>query len=434
VRDTLKADAWWLRTELTALLGLPPAATTATDRNVILLAWSFPPRVDGGTHRVVGFARYGSALGWNVFVVGAQPDDARLAAGEYLLRAVPRSVQVTRLPYPSLRPSTRWSPTIDCMFLSALAIFDAARNALQGSRPAAVIASGPPFHMFAAGYYLARAYRCKLVLDYRDEWTECPFDFVVRGNMDAWWERRCLKAADAVVFTTGSHLEHQLRVFPMLDRAKCVVIPNGWEPGDASTGGDGLVRTQDSDRQTIQLSFVGTLGTWTSPGRFLSTLNEVLRRRPDLKSRLRITFVGRKSPLALGELAAFPHQEILELIDEVPKSTAAGIMRDSTALFLLNPEPLARYVPGKLYEYLGARRPVLVFGDGGEVAALVRKLDAGLVVPPHDDAALERALADIGSGAACCECPSTVAAWLDAHTRERLTRDFFDIVARLIDS
>src|SRR5438445_13433532 len=147
IRDTFKAVAWWLRTELAAQLGLPLGAEAATDRSVILLAWSFPPRVDGGTRRVVALARYGSAFGWNVFVVGAQPDDPHLPAGEYLLRAVPPSVQVTRLPYPSLQPSARWSPTIDCMFLSALAMFDATRGAFQGSRPAAVIASGPPFHM-----------------------------------------------------------------------------------------------------------------------------------------------------------------------------------------------------------------------------------------------------------------------------------------------
>jgi glycosyltransferase involved in cell wall biosynthesis len=279
-----------------------------------------------------------------------------------------------------------------------------------------------------AGYYLRREFGCGLVLDYRDEWTECPFDFVMPGTSDRSWEERCLRAADRVVFTTRSQLEHQLEVFKGLSYGKCAVIPNGWGADDSLAEGPPSAPVGKAGSARYDLSFIGTSGSWTMPGAFLEVLDQVLRRRPDLGQTLRLRFIGRKCEGAIDQLKHFSYQETLDVIEEVPQPAALQMMRSSAALLLLNEPRLSRYLPGKLYEYIAARRPVLVFGEGGEVAGLIRRLGAGVVVPKNNPAALEHAIDRIVSGNLKAPSGASIATWLSNHTRERMARRFFDLV------
>jgi glycosyltransferase involved in cell wall biosynthesis len=100
-------------------------------------------------------------------------------------------------------------------------------------------------------------------------------------------------------------------------------------------------------------------------------------------------------------------------------------------LLLNDNAEMARYIPSKLYEYIGAGRPVLLFADGGETGALVREIGAGLVVPRGDPRALEAALESIARGEAAARRPSAIEAWRRRHTREQLARDTFQLLDRV---
>ena len=56
-------------------------------------------------------------------------------------------------------------------------------------------------------------------------------------------------------------------------------------------------------------------------------------------------------------------------------------------------------VPSKLYSILAAARPVLAsVDDGTEVVRVVRKIDAGITVPPEDSAAFTGAVEALVGG------------------------------------
>jgi len=291
------------------------------------------------------------------------------------------------------------------------------------------LASGPGFAGFVAAYYMARTWGAKLVLDYRDEWTECPFPFVKPGLTDRLWEARCLDRADAVVFTTRSQLRHQVSVFKQLTEDMCHVVPNGFEPADfpqdspgaAAGNGPGLV-----------VSFVGGLGLHTLPGRFLQILAEVLDRREDLRARLQIRFVGDKAPDAVKQLDSFPWPAVLKSIDHLSKPEAARLMRKSSALLILNAPGFERYVPGKLYAYLAAGPPVLLYGEGGEMGTIVSNLNAGLVIPRDSPAAVESALDKLAAPEGIHTDRDSVKEWLSAHTRHRMADRMMAVINSLI--
>jgi glycosyltransferase involved in cell wall biosynthesis len=52
----------------------------------------------------------------------------------------------------------------------------------------------------------------------------------------------------------------------------------------------------------------------------------------------------------------------------------------------------------KLFEYLAARRPVLVLGDESEAARIVTEAGAGIVTPSDDPAAIAEALRRLVAG------------------------------------
>jgi glycosyltransferase involved in cell wall biosynthesis len=292
-----------------------------------------------------------------------------------------------------------------------------------------VVASGPPFQTFVAGYYLAKASRCRLVLDYRDEWTECPFDFVDAGGSDHYWEQRCLRRADMVVFVTQSQLEHHLAAFPEVPRDRCVVIANGWAPAHEVDRDRAPSPAVSAGRVT--LSFVGGLGAFAEPDEFLSTIEEVLERRPDLRRSLQLRFVGEKDTRAMDALRRFPFQEVFELNEHLPVPDAISMMRSSAALLLLNPPSFDRTLPGKLYEYIASGRPVVVFGDGGESASLIRELGAGTIIPGRDAVALERALDDLVGGTLDNNL-GRIDAWLSTHSQSAMADRYFDELDRLV--
>jgi glycosyltransferase involved in cell wall biosynthesis len=286
--------------------------------------------------------------------------------------------------------------------------------------PEMIVASGPPFHNFLAASLLARRFRSRLVLEYRDEWSENPFDWVDKHPDNRRWEAWCLAQADLVIFTTQSQLDHQLGRFSLLERRRCVVIPNGWDPEDFQHF-DG--QTIDRSNGTITIGFFGNFGAMGDPSLFLSDLAGVLTARPRLRAKFRFRIVGQKTKLALALLRDFPFPECLSTEDQLPKARACREMMAVDYLLLLNPPELARYIQGKLFEYVRSGTRILVYGAGGEAEEIVRTCNAGTIVRPGDVASLAELLEQASTS---LKQSSAAEEWLARHKRDRLAAVMID--------
>jgi glycosyltransferase involved in cell wall biosynthesis len=361
--------------------------------HLLLLAWSFPPEVNGGVYRPVSLVKYAVKAGWRVTVVSGPLNGQEGAAGIELLNSLPAGVAVFRaLPAPPT--SYRLLPKVDGGFQNIAPVSQAAVAACQYHPPTVVLASGPPFLTFISAYFVAKKFRVPLVLDYRDEWSIHTPQFVTASAFDKEWERRLLRAASAVVFATDATRDVYLAAINGLDASKCFVVSNGWDPDDFS--GEPVASPRNSARghDKFVISFVGSTGFMADPGAFLARFQEVMARCPSLRERLLLRFTGPKADELRGAFTSFQNQfqDSIELVDGVTKPAAVAEMRRADALLLLLKPFYDTTMPGKLYEYLAAGAPILVFGDTGLAASLVRRLGAGLVVPADDTSALEAAL------------------------------------------
>lgn len=419
------AAAWtrYGRQRLQCAVGVRrPAADTP---HLLLLAWLFPPTISGGVYRPLSFVRHAASQGWKVTVVAGPVGDTVGEAGAYLASQLPDSVQVLRLPAGHEVVSHSAFPRIDGGFMRVLQTVDLVRSRCE-TVPSVVLASGPPFHNFAAGWMLAQHYRAPLVLDYRDEWTECPFSFVQIGNADLGWERRCLQSAAAVLMTSDSFIQHALTRFPGLRADKVHKVMNGWEPGDAPRAPPAAIRGQ----HPVEIAYLGMLGDHTPTDSLLADLGAVVEQSPALAQDLVLHFVGQRSVQAERQLAGFAHARMLRLGDQVPKPEAARIMGQASALLLINEPTLARYIPGKLFDYIASGTPVLVYGEGGESARIVQELHAGRVVAAGDKDALRRAIQDLAAGQVTTDA-AKAATWLAEHTRHRAAERMLEVLVNV---
>ncbi|TMQ74572.1 glycosyltransferase [Candidatus Accumulibacter phosphatis] len=428
--DTFWVAREWLRLESSRFL--PTKKRQKNDgQHVCLFAWALPPNSNAGVYRPLSFIRYGTELGWRFDCFqGEVPENSR-EHGEELLAHIPIGTALHVVAKSSREPSFLWSPEIDGGFKNALKNAGYAIERLRYDPPDVVIASGPPFYVFVAAYFVAKWFGVPLVLDYRDEWTECPFDFVSIGRHDQYWERRCLVSADAVLFTTQSHLDHQLSCFPELVKQRAYLVPNGWEPNDFAYDCGEHRKSTNFGSKIFNLAHIGSLGGHNLPHDFLGALEALLTDEPLWRERLVVHFVGRRSPEAANALNLFPFKDNLRIVGHVGKQEANRLMMEADCLLLIAVPNLARYLPGKLFDYVASLRPILVFGSPGEASSVVELLGNGLLCQPGSRDRLAeclKILSDSGGNL----CTSVVDHWLSNHRRERLARTVFQIIDSLL--
>jgi glycosyltransferase involved in cell wall biosynthesis len=84
----------------------------------------------------------------------------------------------------------------------------------------------------------------------------------------------------------------------------------------------------------------------------------------------------------------------------------------------MNPPSLNRYIPGKIYEYIAAGTPILLYGEGGEMAKIVEDLCAGQIVSAGNENALTQAIEALATRPHGRDTKCN--AWLETRTRQFL--------------
>jgi glycosyltransferase involved in cell wall biosynthesis len=410
--------------------GVRPNIVDGDAPHLLLFAWSFPPEINGGVYRPVSLAKYAVRAGWRVTVATGPLTGAPSAAGLDLLNSLPATVRIFRA-LPAAPTSYKLLPKVDGGFQNIIPIAEAAAAACQHDPPTAILASGPPFVTFISANFVSIRFRVPLVLEYRDEWSVHTPAFVTAGAFDKKWERKLLRSASAVVFVTEASRNAYLASIDGLDGSKCLVVPNGWDPEDFVVEPVSSATGSVDNHSKLVISFVGSIGWLAKPETFLARFQEVLVRCPSLRERLIVRFTGPKSDEFRGAFTSFQNQfpNSIELVDGVPKTEAVAEMRGAGALLLLLDSFYDTTIPGKLYEYLAAGAPILVFSDTGLAGDLVRRLGAGLVVPTHDSFLLEAAFLRLLQEPRSQWQSLDRTAWLETHSRSALATRMLKVLS-----
>ncbi|MFC7335316.1 glycosyltransferase [Rhodocista pekingensis] len=250
----------------------------------------------------------------------------------------------------------------------------AGKALVRGWHPDVVYATAPPFTGLLAGLALSRHTGAPLVCEMRDRWSDDPY-YPPPGwrlALDRLLERQVLGRAAGIVTVSEPWAAAYRRRFGRPVEVVC----NGYD-ADGTDGADEPLPTPPGPVLTI----VYTGGIY--PGRRdPSPLFAAIAALGDDAPSVRVVFYGTDPamvrPLAerhgvLGSVTVLP---------AVPHRQSVAIQRAADVLLLMQwPDPREDgNVPGKFFEYLGARRPVLLLGlAGGVPDSLLRERGAGIL-------------------------------------------------------
>ncbi|MBX3438819.1 MAG: glycosyltransferase [Planctomycetaceae bacterium] len=405
---------------------------TSTARRALFVSYLFPPVGGVGVIRVAKFIKHLPRYNWRSSVLTVKNPSVPLF-DESLLGDVPPGTMVCKAR--TIEPGYAFKSTV-ASDVASPALMSRIKSGMKGMLkrlanaallpdaqilwyPFAVraglrllrdvphdviVASGPPFTNLLVGAALSRRTGLPLVLDYRDEWdiSNSYWENKRPGRVAHWiqqqMQRSAIRAAAALVATTPSSAKSLGQLVARCGRnVPSLPIYNGFDPADypqASTPRQKFDYGNGTDR--FRISFTGTLWELTSLEPFVHGIERLVQRSPALAERLEVVFAGRwagrqddwlhrleRLPCHVVRLGYLEHSQAIQLM-----------MTSDALLLLLSDVPHAdRVISSKVFEYMGARRPIFAISPAGDQTDVLRTHPASVICSPRDPDGIAEALA-----------------------------------------
>jgi glycosyltransferase involved in cell wall biosynthesis len=383
----------------------------------LLISYLFPPVGGIGVQRALSLAKYLPQCGFEVHVLKATNAGGPVYDPD-LVRQVPSGVRVHEAFTPEIPFAIRqklWArlnkpaapengaPPAGPGFVKRLLTGTARRImnpepeilwvpfALRKARQIVkrhgigyVMVTVPPFSALVVGARLKREFpKLVLVSDFRDEWLSFylkDFDFQnspgTRRKAET-IERESVEASDLVVAVNRSSRDEIRKRYPNQVERKFQVLPNGYDPA-VFAGVDAVAVRHDR----MIVTHVGTVYKTATPRFYLDAVDSLPE---EVRSQIETRFVGRvsESERALME----GRKSRITQLGFMPQAEALKHMAATDYLLLTMTNDIS--VPGKVFEYLAVRKPILaIAAPGSEVDRLLAETSAGLCAPPGEIGAI----------------------------------------------
>jgi len=377
-------------------------------KEVLMIAPAFPPRQAIGALRAAKLAKYLPRFGWEPIVIarfwegGSSSEDlARVRVIRTAYRDRLKFFRRKSSGYGSGTPrqentaSHGWRTTArktasfwvkECLVYPDEFIgwkqfaLEAARELLKEEKIAVILSTSPPSTSHLVASELQHETGLPWVADFRDLWTQNHYlrQTALRRLVERRLEKKTLATA-AILVTVSRPLAEKLG---RLHNKPVEVITNGFDEDDYSW-------PLPSPTPYFSLTYTGQIYAGKrDPSHLFAAVQELLRTGVIDPRRFRIRFYGADGGLVEKLAARFGVGEVVRYEGLVPYAEAIRRQRESTALLLLSwqaAEEKGVYT-GKVFEYLGARRPILVIPrNEGVVDELMRETKAGIVADTKEE-------------------------------------------------
>ena len=423
------------------------------NRRVLLVAYYFPPLGLSGVQRVSKFVKYLPQFGWDVSVLTVK-SGSYFAYDTSLLLDVERpgvvihrtvSLDPTRL-FPKREVGMPGEPGRRLFARISQILFQPdnkigwypfavreGKRILADSSHDAIFSSAPPYtdHLVAAT--LSEYSGLPLVLDYRDDWIDNPrhsYPSAWHKNRALAQEKRVLSNAKSVV-TINSVIQKNIRsrVASSPTEPTHHVIPHGFDPDDFNVHGPAL-GSQMSEHSRMNLFYGGVFYDAQQPDTFLRGLSLFLDRFSVARDRVVATFVGFLPDSASELISSLQLSDVVDYRGYMSHEESVQELQKADILWMtVGEQPGSEGVStGKLYEYLGSRKPILGLVPEGEARKTLIEYGASSVVAPDDVEGVAVAIRDLFSRWESETLPSPSESFVTLFNRKRLAAELANIL------
>jgi len=252
-----------------------------------------------------------------------------------------------------------------------------------------IVSTGPPHSMHLIALELKKKFDIPWIADFRDPWTD--IDFYHKLRLTKWadkkhhrLEKKVLEKADHVVTVSpGCAFDLEKIVHRNIE-----VINNGFDPTDYD------FEPTELDK-TFTISHFGAFNKDRNPSAFWKVLGELANESADFKKLLQIKLIGQTDKSVTNDIAKHNLTDNLVLIDHLPHREGLIELSKSQVLLLpLNDAPNVKGIlPGKMFEYLALRRPILALGPtDADYAKILNETNSGVPIEFGDETGIKEAL------------------------------------------
>ncbi len=430
-------------------------------KKVLIISYYWPPSAGAGVQRWLKFSKYLRDFGWEPIIY--TPENPEYPETDISLAAdIPESVQVVKRriwePYQlyKLFSGRKQSEKVQAGFLSEnkkpgmaeraatwlrgnLFIPDARRHWIKPSvryltswlkenQIDAMVSTGPPhsMHMIALG--LKERLGIPWLADFRDPWTQIDFyhHLMLTRRADArhkHMEAKVLTHADRVVTVSPGCAKGLKEICSR----NIEVITNGFDPDDVAD-------IPDFRYEAFSITHLGSMNADRNPTILWQALEKLSKQDRFFRDKLKLRFIGKTDISVFESLTYYGLEQFVENLSYLPHNDAIKEAGKSAVLLLaLNNTPnVTGIAPGKMYEYLALKRPILCIGpDHGDAARIIRETESGVTVGFKD---MDKLLKTMNMWASQFTNKTLTSSNLlvDRYSRPELTKDMAAVLNSMV--
>jgi len=373
-------------------------------KNVLFIAYYFPPLAGGGVYRTLKFAKYVREFGYTPIILTVNPRFINYTKDNTLLKEL-NGIKIIRTPFIDI--SWFYKPFY---FFHLNKVLNYLKNkflipddkltwpffAKKAIRKITekidlIFITGGPFSSFEIGKYAKEKLDASLILDFRDEWTNAPqyLDLNIpleRKTKELHLEKSILNAADGIVYLTKMMKNNFIRNNNSIANKISEIIPNGYDSEDFA----GIQKSNLKKKNEINFLYTGLIYSIREQPfyLFLKAISELIDENKINQLDIKITVVGNNDSSLLN---SFTKQEQSILSKRIifksylPKKEALqmAVDTDILLLFIGSGKNAASIYTGKIFEYIASDTPIFgIVPTNGVAADLIRSTKTGIIANP----------------------------------------------------
>ena len=244
---------------------------------------------------------------------------------------------------------------------------------IQENQIETIITTGPPHSLHLIGFGLKAKLNINWIADFRDPWTTIGYHNELKLTKKSAQKHKelesiVLQSADTVLVTSATTKKE----FEVLTSQPIEVITNGYDVENS-----GKIPLDEK----FTVAHIGSFLSQRNPSILWSCLKEIIAENSAFKNDFQLKLVGAVSQEILDTIAEYDLDSYVNNLGYVSHQEAVNQQRSSQVLLLIeiNSQRTKSIIPGKLFEYMVSKRPILALGpQDSDFEKIIKSTNTGI--------------------------------------------------------